>query len=312
MNHLPSLRALEIFEAVGRYGGITEAARRLGITPGAVSQQMKLLEESLGLSLTLKVGKQIHLTAAGQRYHKSCTTAFESLRIAHTEVERSKNPTNIRISAMPSLLSQWLAPLVFTWQDRHPELDVFLEGTHEEPSPEGYEFDFRFTYSDREYVGNAVELFHDHVVPVCSPSLLRANTPLRSPADLLAYPLLSIDWLPKFVSPPSWRDWFAAQQVECPHLRQSYRVFSLSYMALQAAVRGQGIALGQCSMIADELASGRLIMPFPKALPMPTSYFLVSSKSAYEKAHCRDFQRWLIARGREQMSINARLLGLSG
>ncbi|AWY39610.1 LysR family transcriptional regulator [Pseudomonas putida] len=312
MTPLPSLRALEVFEAVGRYGGITEAARRLGITPGAVSQQMKLLEESLGLSLTLKVGKQIHLTAAGQRYHKSCTSAFESLRIAHTEVERSKNPTNMRISALPSLLSQWLAPLVFAWQDKHPELDVFLEGTHEEPSPEGYEFDFRFTYSDREYVGNAVELFHDYVVPVCSPSLLRADAPLRTPADLLAYPLLSIDWLPKFVSPPSWRDWFTAQQVDCPQLRQGYRVFSLSYMAIQAAVQGQGVALGQASMIVDELATSRLIMPFPSALPMPTSYFMVSSKSAYEKAHCRDFQRWLVARGREQSAINARLLGLSG
>jgi LysR family glycine cleavage system transcriptional activator len=311
MNNLPSLRALQVFEAVGRYGGITEAARRLGITAGAVSQQMKLLEENLGLSLTLKVGNRIHLTAAGQRYHKGCVTAFESLRIAHTEVERTKNPTNMRISAMPSLLSQWLAPLVFTWQDRHPELDVFLEGSYEEPSPEGYEIDFRFTYSDREHVGNVVELFHDYVVPVCSPNLLHDDAPLRTPADLLAYPLLSIDWLPKYVSPPSWRDWFAAQDVNCSELRDGHRVFSLSYMAVQAAVRGQGIALGQCSMIGEELATGSLIIPFSKALQMPTPYYLVSSKSAYSKAHCRDFHRWLVARGREQTTTNERLLGLS-
>jgi LysR family transcriptional regulator, glycine cleavage system transcriptional activator len=310
MNGLPSLRSLEVFEAVGRYGGITEAARRLGITAGAVSQQMKLLEESLGLSLTLKVGNRIHLTAAGQRYHKGCVAAFESLRIAHTEVERTRNPTNMRISAMPSLLSQWLAPRVFAWQDQHPDLDVFLEGAYEEPSPEGYEVDFRFTYSDREHLGNVVELFHDYVVPVCSPALLRQHGPLQAPADLLAYPLLSVDWLPKYVSPPSWRDWFASQNVDCSTLRDGYRVFSLSYMAVQAAVRGQGIALAQCSMITDELAAGSLMIPFHNALVMPTAYYLVSSRSAYSKPHCRDFHRWLVAQGREQTAATERLLGM--
>lgn len=107
MNSLPSLRALQVFEAVGRFGGIVEAAKRLGISAGAVSQQMKLLEDTLGLSLTLKVGKRIRLTAAGQRYHDSCAAAFESLRIAQVEVERSKNASNLRISALPSLLSDW-------------------------------------------------------------------------------------------------------------------------------------------------------------------------------------------------------------
>ena len=103
MNSLPSLRALQVFEAVGRFGGIVEAARRLGISAGAVSQQMKLLEDTLGLSLTHKVGKRIRLTVAGQRYHESCAAAFESLRIAQTEVERSKHASNLRISALPSM-----------------------------------------------------------------------------------------------------------------------------------------------------------------------------------------------------------------
>ena len=124
---------------MGRFGGIVEAAKRLGISAGAVSQQMKLLEDTLGLSLTLKVGKRIRLTAAGQRYHDSCAAAFESLRIAQVEVERSKNASNLRISALPSLLSDWLAPHIYAWQDEHPELNLFLDGSHAEPSPEGYE-----------------------------------------------------------------------------------------------------------------------------------------------------------------------------
>ncbi len=311
MNSLPSLRALQVFEAVGRFGGIVEAARRLGISAGAVSQQMRLLEDSLGLSLTFKVGKRIRLTAAGQRYHDSCVAAFESLRIAQVEVERAKNVSNLRISALPSLFSDWLAPLIYTWQDDHPELNLFLDGSHAEPTPDGYEIDFRVTYGDAESTEHAIELFRDCVVPVCSPHLLRADAPLRTPADLLAYPLLSIDWLPKFASPPSWRDWFAAQQVDCSQIRDGYRVYSLSSMAIQAGISRQGVVLAQCSMIADALADGRLIMPFARALPLPSSYLLVGAKDAFDKAHCRDFHRWLVARGREQMLINEQLLSHS-
>ena len=308
MNSLPALRPLQVFEAVGRFGGIVEAAKRLGISAGAVSQQMKLLEDTLGLSLTLKVGKRIRLTAAGQRYHDSCAAAFESLRIAQVEVERSKNASNLRISALPSLLSDWLAPHIYAWQDEHPELNLFLDGSHAEPSPEGYDIDFRFTYGDYVATENAIELFRDCVVPVCSPWLLRPDVLLNKPADLLAYPLLSIDWLPKFASPPSWRDWFKAQQVDCESIRDGYRVYSLSAMAIQAALAGQGVVLAQYSMVADALSDGRLIRPFARALPLPSAYFLVGAKGAFDKAHCRDFHRWIVARGREQMVINQRLL----
>ena len=311
MDNLPSLRALQVFDAVGRFGGIVEAARRLGISAGAVSQQMKLLEDSLGLSLTFKVGKCIRLTAAGQRYHDSCAAAFESLRIAQVEVERTKNASNLRISALPSLFSDWLAPLIYAWQSEHPDLNLFLDGSHTEPASDGYEIDFRVTYGHYALTENAVELFRDCVVPVCSPKLLRGDAPLHSPADLLNYPLLSIDWLPKFASPPSWRDWFDAQHVDHSQLRDGYRVYSLSSMAIQAAVSGQGVVLAQCSMIANSLADERLIMPFARGLPLPSPYFLVGAKDAFDKAHCRDFHRWLVSRGRDQMLINEQLLSRS-
>ena len=199
-------------------------------------------------------------------------------------------------------------PHIYAWQDEHPELNLFLDGSHAEPSPEGYDIDFRFTYGDYVATENAIELFRDCVVPVCSPWLLRPDVLLNKPADLLAYPLLSIDWLPKFASPPSWRDWFKAQQVDCESIRDGYRVYSLSAMAIQAALAGQGVVLAQYSMVADALSDGRLIRPFARALPLPSAYFLVGAKGAFDKAHCRDFHRWIVARGREQMVINQRLL----
>lgn len=306
--NLPSLRALQVFEAVGRFGGIVEAARRLDISAGAVSQQMRLLEDTLGLSLTFKEGKRIRLTAAGQRYHDSCVAAFETLRIAQVEIERAKSASNVRISALPSLLSDWLAPLIYAWQGNHADVNLFLDGSHAEPAPDGYEIDFRVTYGDYGSTEHAVELFRDDVVPVCSPHLLADDKPLRTPTDLLAYPLLSIDWLPKFASPPSWRDWFAAQQVDYSHLRDGYRVYSLSSMAIQAAMAGQGVVLAQCSMIAEAVADGRLVIPFAQGLKMPSSYFLLAARDAFDKGHCCDFHRWLVARGRDQAAINEQLL----
>jgi LysR family glycine cleavage system transcriptional activator len=316
MQTLPPLRALQVFEAVGRCGGVAEAARRLGISAGAVSQQMKLLEDTLGLRLMQKDGKRLRLTAAGARYHESCAVAFESLRVAHAEIERSKNVRNLNVSALPSLLSKWLATRVVAWQQRHPDLSVYLDGTHTEPSPEGYEIYFRISYGDRVAdVNNAVELFCDCVVPVCSPHLLRADAPLATPADLLAYPLISVDWLPKFASPPSWRDWFRANAIDEAdngRVNDTRQVYSLSSVAIQSAIDGHGFVLAQSSMICDDLAAGRLVMPFALGLPLPWPYFLTWRPNTFDKAHCRSFHRWLLTQAKEQQQLNDRLLRVIG
>ncbi|PCE26859.1 LysR family transcriptional regulator [Paraburkholderia acidicola] len=309
MSTLPPLRALQVFEAVGRCGGVAEAAKRLGISAGAVSQQIKLLEDTLGMSLMQKDGKRLRLTTIGRRYHESCAAAFESLRVAHAEIERAKNARNLSVSALPSLLSKWLAPRVMAWQTQHPELSVYLDGTHTEPSPEGYEIDFRVSYGDRiAEAENAIELFRDTVVPVCSPAWLSDKTLLTAPADLLPHPLIAVDWLPKFTSPPSWRDWFEANGVDCSTLPNPRHVYSLSSVAIQAAIDGHGFALAQSSMICDDVAAGRLVVPFKLGLPLPWPYFLTWKKSAFDQPQCRSFHRWLLTRAREQQQINDAML----
>ena len=309
MNTLPPLRAMQVFEALGRCDGVIDTARRLDVSPGAVSQQIKLLESALGVRLVAKKGKRLRLTAIGQRYHETCSAAFESLRIAHDEIERSKNVRNLSVSALPSLLSKWLAPRIYAWQREHPGLSVYLDGSHSEPSPDGYEIDFRISYGDRiDDVGTAVELFRDSVVPVCSPALLQAGAPLGEPAQILAYPLISVDWLPKFTSPPAWRDWFAAAGVAHGELRDTRQVFSLSSLAIQAAIDGQGFALAQSSMIVDDLAAKRLTMPFALGIQLPWPYFLTWTQSAFDKPHGRGFHRWLMTRGKEQQEFNDTML----
>ncbi|WP_375740308.1 LysR substrate-binding domain-containing protein [Pseudomonas boanensis] len=309
MSHLPPLRALEVFEAVGLCGGISQAAKRLGISAGAVSQQMKVLEDAVGLSLTVKEGQRLRLNAAGQRFHEGCTQAFERLRAAAAELERSKSANILYVSALPSLLSKWLAPLVADWQQEYPDLSVYLDGTHTEPSQaDANGVDFRISYGEGiQDDQHTIELFRDCVVPACSPELLASSEAPGDIGKLLDYPLITIDWRPKFDSPPSWQEWFADNGVADAQVSNS-RIFSLSGMAIQAAIEGQGVVLAQYSMIRKDLEEGRLIIPIQRAMPMPASYHLSWNPNHFHRAQCRVFHRWLIARGRDQQHVTDAVL----
>jgi LysR family glycine cleavage system transcriptional activator len=309
MDTLPPLRALQVFDTLGRCQGVIETARRLGVSPGAVSQQIKQLEDAVGMRLLAKEGKRLRLTEAGRIYHASCAQAFESLRLARAELERGKLKRSLSISALPSVLSKWLAPRIYSWQREHPEIDIFLDGTHSEPSPDGHHIDFRITYGESlDQSGTRAELFRDKVVPACSPTLIDGKV-LAHPGDILNHPLLSIDWLPKFSSPPSWRDWCAVNDVDDDGARATRLVFSLSSLAIQAAIDGEGFVLAQTSMIAADVAAGRLVVPFPSGVALLSPYFVTWQASAFDHSHCRAFHRWILTQGREQQSVNDMLAG---
>src|SRR5690606_34135414 len=251
MKPLPPLRALQVFETLGHSQSLNEAAARLNITPGAVSQQLKLLEEPLGTSLSYKEGKRIRLTTAGQRFHVLCSHGFELFREAQEELDRTRHDTVLTISALPSFLKGWLTTPLYRWQEQHyPALTLYLKGGHSEPELEKENVDFRFTYgqSHRPNV-HSVELFTDCVVPVASPELLKHYT-INAPQDLMQCRLLSADWQPKFSSPPPWPEWFERYgRGSNTHPVEHHRIFTLSHMAIEAAVEGQGIALAQYSAI---------------------------------------------------------------
>lgn len=172
MSRLPPLRALQVFEVVGHCAGMSQAAIRLGISVGAVSQQMKLLEDALGIKLTLKDGQRLRLNSVGERLHARCTAAFEELRLAVAEAERAKNPNNLYISCLPSLMTKWLSPLIDEWGQDETDLDIYLDSTLDDASGEE-SADFRIGYGEHpEHAGHSVPLFRDCVVPTCSPQLL--------------------------------------------------------------------------------------------------------------------------------------------
>ncbi|WP_338525399.1 LysR substrate-binding domain-containing protein [Pseudomonas batumici] len=311
MSRLPPLRALQVFETVGHCGGISHAAKRLNLSVGAVSQQMKLLEEALGMNLTVKEGQRLRLNAIGLRFHARCSSAFEELRAAVFEVERSKNPNNLYVSGLPSLMTKWLAPLTYEWQHEHADLDIYLDSTLADTSEEE-NADFRIGYGEPgQYAEHSVVLFRDCVVPACSPTLLALpGYPggVEQAADLLQYPLIRIDSRPKFDSPPSWAEWFEREGVAVEQAIVIRRSFSSSSLAIQAAIDHQGVVLAQFSMIARDVDEGRLVIPWQRAMPLPSPYYLSWHPNTLQKAQCRAFQRWLIGRGRAQEEITDALM----
>lgn len=301
MDNLPPLRSLQIFDVLGRSNGVAETARKLNISAGAVSQQIKILELALGLSLTIKDGKHIRLTQAGEQYHIKCAKAFESMRIAQIELDDSLHNNPIKISALPSLMSKWLMPAAFQLQQQQSDINLYLAGEHAEPSEEGIEIDFRLTYSERTlHAKHSAPLFTDIVIPVCSPSLLNRTPKIERPQDILNYPLLSVDWLPKFISPPSWRDWINHYTESTIAVKDKHLVCSLSSMTIEAAIQGQGVALAQYSMIQSDLKTARLICPFYLPLPLPSAYYLTWQKRSFEKPHSASVYQWLLQQGERQ------------
>ncbi len=297
MADLPPLRALQVFEVVGRCGGMTKAAHELGVSPGAVSQHIKSLEDALSLKLIVRKAGGLALTELGERYHRDVSACFQGLRKAHHGIMRTRASALI-ISALPLLAGRWLAPSILEWQQHYPDISVHLEGSLVEPHVDDHAFDFRVTYADRaRHFDRSVTLFTDSLVPVCSPKLLAGRPPLESPADLLAFRLVGIDWSPHVSPPPSWQGWFRQAGIASGVIADTV-VFSHSSLAIEAAIDGHGVTLAQSALIADDLRAGRLVTPFARTLELPSPYVLAWNNAVFEKNGAREVHRWIIGLAR--------------
>ena len=297
-DELPSLRALQAFDAVVRTGSISQAAVELHVSGGAVSQQVRLLEKHLGVRLLERDGRGIAITRRGRAYHQQASTALALLLKAQVDIDRARKATGLTISALPSVVSSWLGPSLFQFRKRYPAAHLHLIGTDEEPPGEDFSVDFRLSYGRRAHsYRHVAELFLDRAVPVCSRSYAR-SAPLKEPADLLRHPLISTDWGAGFSSAPSWVDWFGSVGIKLDRVPPGVS-FSLSGAAISAAVEGHGFALAQLSMVGPELRTGRLVIPFDKPVPLAEAYFLAWSPDALEKRHGAALHTWLLAAGRE-------------
>lgn len=300
---IPYLKALQAFEAVGTHGSVTAAAQTLGVSPGAISQQIHKLEDQLGITLLERSGRRMELTTWGRLYHAEIRKGFDQLANAQDVLKRARNANGITLSSLTSVINKWVGREIFDWQQLYPTASIQLVGTEHEPRMGRDAVDFRIYYGGAAHHDHFIELFTDWVVPVCSPRLIEKAS-LETAQDVLRFPLLHIVWDATFRPAPSWADW---SESIGSSLRpaESGLTYTLSSSAIDAAVAGRGFALAQLSMIADELSSGRLVMPFDRRLKLGDPYRLAWNRASLEKPLGQEFRRWLIDIGKKQAAISA-------
>jgi len=293
MSSSASLRGLQVFVTLGRTGSVNQTARALGVSSGAVSQQIKNLEAAIEVRLFERQGRLLVLTHWGRVYYEAIAQAFTQIEQADHILEQARAQDKITLSALTSVINQWLGKKIFDWQRNHPQVHIRIVGHEQEPRFGIDPVDFRLTYGKRvKSHTHYAKLFTDWVVPACSPALIRQNPPGKA-GDILSYPLIHIEWEQEYQQPPQWIDWARSIGNEQPFPPPSLS-FALASSAIEAAVSGGGFCLAQISLIRDELARGHLIVPFDIRLKLPESYFLAWHSAALEKPQARAFHHWLL------------------
>jgi LysR family glycine cleavage system transcriptional activator len=309
---LPPMRAIQAFEAIARRGSVAAAADELGVSPGAVSQQLRKIEKELAVRLFERGGRTLVLTAWGRVYYERIRVAFDGLRIAQQTLLAARTRQGIVISALPSL-AIWLRRPLLDWRTEHQAQSVRLIGSEREPTLQNEGIDFRLCYgADARRYDRFSELFIDAVVPACAPELLREH-PVNGADDILAAPRIDIIWDPRMRPPPSWSDWaWSVGQKTTP--APAPLAYSLSGAAIDAALGGGGFVLGQISMIAEHVRAGTLVVPFDSRLGMPEPYYLAWERDALDRPSCLEFRNALVSAARQQRDLSSgeRALTLAG
>ena len=287
---LPNLAALRAFEAAARHGNFSRAAEEIHVTHGAVSHQIRALEEDLGAALFVRKGKRITVTADGRQLAQSIRRALLDIADATNLIMAKGRQTRLTVTALPSFAARWLSPRLGAYIECHPDLEVMLQSSNHLVDFEREPVDIGIRFGAGNYPGLAVELLmDDFYYPVVSPSFNGGKLP-AAPRDLGKKDLLRCDLEP-------WLPWFKAAGLTRAEPAGGL-VFQDSSMLVRAAIDGEGIALARHAIAAPELASGQLVRLFEISVKCPSSYYLVCHPSALLRPPVADFRRWI----REQVA----------
>ncbi|MEM9498968.1 MAG: LysR substrate-binding domain-containing protein [Pseudomonadota bacterium] len=290
---LPPLGAVRVFAVAAQFGNFKRAASELGVTPTAVSSQIKSLEAYLGCPLFNRHAQSVVLNEAGLQFAEACEAVFARLDRAVQDTRHMVNRSSITVGVGALIGSQWLSRRLFSFWQRFPET-----GLHLQYLPGGVAFsdgqaDMMLAWGDGRWPGLISEsLLRFKTSPVIGPALLRGGPPPARPGDLLRLPLLhwkdQVDWL----------EWFAAMGVETGgHLPGV--VIDDSSVLLRAVLSGQGVALGLLPLIETELQSGQLIRPFGQVFAPTRSYHLVYPPETMKQPQLKAFRDWIMKEARQ-------------
>jgi LysR family glycine cleavage system transcriptional activator len=297
MRPIPGTRALRTLAAAGRHLNFTRAADELGLTPAAVSYQIKEIEDQLGVVLFVRSSRAIRLTEAGAVL---CDAAVEAIDLMGRAVTRARKMTRgaalLKVTADAQFAAKWLMRRVDGFRKLHPDMELRFDITYQLRDFEHDDIDVAIRFGTGKYPGLAADrLFDNVVVPVCSPRLLTSGRPLSEPRDLLHHTLVHIEWSRQGVTWPNWRMWMAAAGIQDFDDSRTV-VFGTSSDAIQAALDGDAVALADFAMVANDLSEGRLVQPFELGIRVPPefAYFLVYPQEAASDPRIVAFRAWII------------------
>lgn len=289
-SNLPSPIALRAFEAAARRLSFTRAAAELNVTQAAVSHQIKALESHLGVRLFNRLTRRLTLTDDGDALYSVVGDAYQRIAGAIDRLRVADSGGTLTVSLEPYIAAAWLSPRIGRFWQRHPNIELHLHHTAEP-------VDFRQPGIDLAVVwgadadawpGLSAELLlRVRVTPVCSPRLLEGSHPLRAPDDLRHHTLL------QDVGHLGWPRWLsAAGATKVPP--KAGPVIDDHNVTMHAAMEGQGVALGESSFIAHDIAAGRLVRPFDLDVDIEAAYHIVYPTDALDRPKVRAFRDWLL------------------
>ena len=295
---VPPLELLLAFEASARHLSFTKAAGELFLTQSAISRQIQGLEEALGAQLFERRTRALLLTEAGQRLYRVVQEVLRQLEETTIKLRGAAAARTVTVTTTPGFASLWLIPRLNGYLQAHPGVDVRISASYETVNLEREGLDLAVRYAPDEEMAGELALFEESIIPVCSPALAADPArPLKAPADLKLHVLLHAD--DTHASWMEWNQWLHAHGLK--NLKPAGMLqFNQYDQLVQAAVNGQGVALGRLPLLERLLRERQLVAPFRKSVVSSRGYFLVRSPRAAGKPEVAGFEAWLRAEAKKE------------
>ena len=264
-SRLPKISVIHAFKVAAELGSLAKAAAQLALTPAAVSQQIRQLEEQLGSTLFVRTQSGVMLTETGKEYLRYVTEAFDILHLGQQNIRHAAATPKLTLYALPALASKWIMPQLSQWREHCPTVDLCLHGTHAPVDFTATPADFVICFGEDRYPQAVL---------------------------LKQAPLIHLDWGNEGRFLPDWRSWFQARGVPEPSPQPAFS-FNLTSLAIDAAVAGAGVLLGQRRLISAELSRGDLVIIDEMSLPLSKPYMLAWPQRTLNQPGSEAMISWL-------------------
>jgi len=284
MTQIP-LNALRTFEAVANQLSFSKGAEVLHVTPAAVRSQIRLLEERINQPLFVRHGKQVSLTRAGQKLLPGVQRGLAELRKAMRMLEQDQSEGVLNVSMVPTFLQKWMMPRLSSFYETETHIDLRINAENTLVDFDQADFHAAIRFGPGHWPRlKSIKLLDDWILPVCSPELLKEIGPIRSIEELQEHNML-------FVESEVWGNWF--KTVGESGEKRRWPLLNDSLSILMAAEQGQGIALSRWSLVARDIAAGRLVRPIPTVVKTEWSYYFVSPPHLFNLPKVVMFREWM-------------------